>query len=481
MVWRTEFFGARMRIKHLGCCALAVAWHGAMAQDWVQWPVNGHWYRVVRATNGISWTQAQAAAASWGGYLASPSSTGENNFVFNMVKPLDWWQIQEGVNVFGPWIGLYQLPGSREPDGGFAWASGQPSQFRNWMAGEPNDNHGLGGEDKVHLLWKQNNPQPYWNDLKDVPSNGETLVKGYVIETDGWVRWPVNGHWYRAFRTNNPLSWTEARNLAQGVGGYLATPNSAAENNHIFSMVSSSNFWTGVRGPWLGGFQAAGQQNPASGWQWVSGEAWGFTQWAQGQPDDAVPTESKLHYFNLAGVPARTWNDLTDTANESVSSYIVEADKLSSTMRPSTWATDIGTTEAGSLDSLFASDQAYLRIRSAVLDNPAQAPITVSTSFVSPTLAPKQMSVSLRNRVSRSGLTQEILMYDFPGRRWDVVDVRSAPVADYTTAVTLNAPGQYVRQTDRVILARWRIKRVNGSQTETWRTYTDRVAVTVVR
>ena len=39
----------------------------------------------------------------------------------------------------GLWIGLYQLPVSPEPDGGWVWISGDPVTYTNWAPGEPNN------------------------------------------------------------------------------------------------------------------------------------------------------------------------------------------------------------------------------------------------------------------------------------------------------------------------------------------------------
>ena len=41
-----------------------------------------HWYEVVLVESGIAWTAASNAAEADGGYLASITSAGENNFLF---------------------------------------------------------------------------------------------------------------------------------------------------------------------------------------------------------------------------------------------------------------------------------------------------------------------------------------------------------------------------------------------------------------
>jgi len=61
----------------------------------------------------------------------------------------------------------------------------------------------------------------------------------------------------------------------------------------------------GARVLWIGGFQAGGPE-PAGGWQWVTGEKWGWTNWSPGEPNDADPQQQYLEC--LAGGAGR-WND----------------------------------------------------------------------------------------------------------------------------------------------------------------------------
>lgn len=145
-----------------------------------------------------------------------------------------------------------------------------------------------------------------------------------------WFQWTVgqggNDHFYRVILSSEAVSWSTASNEAQTLGGYLATLTSAAENTFAYNLSSASEYWNGARGPWLGAYQEAGATNPETGWHWVTGETWSFTNWYPGEPNDVGPMEDKLHFFNLAGNPGDTWNDLTDTADEAVYSFIVERD-----------------------------------------------------------------------------------------------------------------------------------------------------------
>lgn len=147
-----------------------------------------------------------------------------------------------------------------------------------------------------------------------------------------WVRWETsaggNGHWYRPVPGFPGLTWTLADQLARDEGGYLATLTSPAENAFVFSLVDAPQFWTRFNGsgPALGGFQPDGAAEPAGGWHWITGEAWSYSNWLPGQPDNNPwrPPEDRLHFWGH-GPRAATWNDIQrDDSN--LGGYVVESD-----------------------------------------------------------------------------------------------------------------------------------------------------------
>ena len=151
-----------------------------------------------------------------------------------------------------------------------------------------------------------------------------------------WVTWAPevggNGHDYLAVAVPEGINWHDAQAAAEAAGGHLATPTSAAENAFIFSLVDSAEFWVEfpsngwALGPWLGGLQPPGSPEPAGGWLWVTGEAWSYTNWHAGQPNnDPSENQDRLHFAN-SGYPNRraTWNDL-DGTHRVMRGYIVES------------------------------------------------------------------------------------------------------------------------------------------------------------
>lgn len=158
-----------------------------------------------------------------------------------------------------------------------------------------------------------------------------------------------NDHWYRAVLSLEALSWTEAKIAAEAAGGYLATSTSIEENEFIFELIDSPEFWipgtsSAQLGPWLGGYQTDDTSGAASNWHWVTGELWSFTNWNAGEPNNALGIENYLHFFDY-GTRDDTWNDLRESPLIPINAYIIEYDSLTPVPLPaSIWllGTSIG-------------------------------------------------------------------------------------------------------------------------------------------
>jgi hypothetical protein len=137
-----------------------------------------------------------------------------------------------------------------------------------------------------------------------------------------------NGHRYRPVAVPSGLSWSDASDLAIAAGGHLATITSDAENEFIFSLVDAPEFWNvpgNFLGPWLGGMQPPGTDEPDVGWEWITGEsfAW-YDNWLPGEPNDNATNDSDfLHFFSHDG-RASTWNDRRNENSFLVVGYVIE-------------------------------------------------------------------------------------------------------------------------------------------------------------
>jgi len=316
-----------MRAVTLACVSVVgLLAGGASAQDAVQWRVedggNGHWYSVVVASPGVSWTSAKATASGRGGYLASLRSTAESNFVKTLAAATPGAFVGEPSYQVGPWIGASRVPGANL----WQWMGGESWSFTNWCAGEPN---GGSGEPYVHL--SRTATSICWNDRENVAFGVGN--PSFVVETHtrpaglaGPVWWPQsaggNGHWYELVVFAGATSWQASKSAAEARGGHLATLTSVAENAWVFSNVAqfANGWWCGqdCYGPWIGGYQdrnAPDFAEPAGGWRWVTGEPWNYTAWEPNLPNNAVAMQDFLHLYGPSSpttffTPASFWDDM---------------------------------------------------------------------------------------------------------------------------------------------------------------------------
>ena len=90
------------------------------------------------------------------------------------------------------------------------------------------------------------------------------------------VQWKVsdggNGHWYALISATGAITWNQAKASCEQLGGYLATVPTAPEDAFVHTVVGQTEAY-------LGGFQSPGSCEPGCGWQWLTGEPWGYTNW----------------------------------------------------------------------------------------------------------------------------------------------------------------------------------------------------------
>jgi hypothetical protein len=309
----------------ISCCTSASHAQCRPHPDAVQWSIasggNGHWY--ARINEPMDWQAAKVRAEQLGGHLATLTSQAENNFVMPLCQP------GEGLS---SWLG-----GRRVGDA-WTWVTGEKWSFTNWAPGEPNNTNGV----EFYLIswvdgvtWNDgglNYPGTFiveWDSglPNDCDGNGVcddvqvATNPGDDLNSDGTLdscqclphpnarQWRVedggNGNWYA--RIGTVVLWPEARLAAEQLGGHLATPTTAAENAFVATVAIDGYF----------NVQHLGAQRDGSGWRWITGEPWSYTNWYPGEPNNATGDEIYLATWITPG----TWNDIYP---EYAAGFIVE-------------------------------------------------------------------------------------------------------------------------------------------------------------
>jgi hypothetical protein len=162
------------------------------AQNWIQWSAaeggNNHYYALT--SSATNWTAAQKMARSWGGTLATITSSNEQDFINNTFLT--------GAFEHRPlWIGLFDPPNTGMFSGKlgpvrvqigsghkvkYQWVTGELLSYSNWHPGQP-DNFSP-GENYATINWHYSDspPRGVKGDWNDAPLNGTT---GFGGKTDG--------------------------------------------------------------------------------------------------------------------------------------------------------------------------------------------------------------------------------------------------------------------------------------------------------
>ncbi len=140
------------------------------------------------------------------------------------------------------------------------------------------------------------------------------LAAAHAGTLTGPIQNPANGHFYYLLAND---TWTDAQAQAVSLGGNLVTINDQAENTWVAS--TFLNYGGVRRDLWLGGTDAGTEGH----WRWANGEAFSYSNWEPGQPDNGggyYPNENYLDMYggttteHLPGWVPGAWNDLQDRA-----------------------------------------------------------------------------------------------------------------------------------------------------------------------
>jgi choice-of-anchor C domain-containing protein len=178
-------------------------------------------------------------------------------------------------------------------------------------------NDGDGGITQKSFPLVVNNVAPTVNAGPDATINeGQTFNNAPACP--GTVTDPSTGHRYMAVA--GAITWPSAKLAAEALTcgastGHLATITSAAEQSFLNANLPAATFGPGF-GYWIGG------RWTGSAFTWVTGEAFGYTNWNLGEPNGDV--DGAIHFFGL-GSPIGTWNDASATV-WNFPGYVVEFD-----------------------------------------------------------------------------------------------------------------------------------------------------------
>lgn len=113
-----------------------------------------------------------------------------------------------------------------------------------------------------------------------------------------------NGHKYSLYKISTP--WEYAKTFCESKGGHLATITDEAEWEFVKGFIDG-------KVTWLGGYLT-----PEQNWEWVTDEAFSFTDWLPEEPNNANGNEGYLGTYVDNG-----WNDFPNST-ETVNYFLCE-------------------------------------------------------------------------------------------------------------------------------------------------------------
>ena len=103
------------------------------------------------------------------------------------------------------------------------------------------------------------------------------------------------------------MTWADAKNFCENMGGHLVTITDAGEQAFVKSLLENES--TPKNSYWMGGYK-----DNSNKWIWTNGENWNYSNWGYDQPDG--DGKALMMYCNSAnGWSLGSWNDIPDDGN----------------------------------------------------------------------------------------------------------------------------------------------------------------------
>lgn len=286
----------------------------------------GHVY--VAFEEALHWFDAYQACEDMGGHLVTITSEREQAVINHLMSS----ELRTKED--------YHIGGILLSDGKFHWITEEPFAFSNWASGEPNNKNGqffmsvrgflsdkptgswddyfynqkvgyvcewdLNIADCQHSFteWEIVTEATCWNDGEQYrictycgTEETEVLPKvehNFVLDEESAIEMceyckaaKYNGHIYVVF--TDKCNWFDAYSRCEALGGHLVTITSVEEDTFVveyFKLFKISSY------PWIGAYSDGNQ------WQWVTDEAFEYTHWLKGEPNNQGQKEWMAHLYN---------------------------------------------------------------------------------------------------------------------------------------------------------------------------------------
>ena len=225
---------------------------------------NGHQYKVFDES--MKWNEAKEYCENLGGHLVTITSQEEEDFIEELIDRYTKITYHIGLTDDGKnnysWVTDEVFDYSNNISG----ADAQSSQYTYVIVSKN------GAENTIHM-WADHD-DGIRGDMWDYTKSG-FICEWDEVETDGRVTF--NGHQYKVI--DKSMTWTEAEEYCESLGGHLVTITSKEEDEFILNTIADNETSLYF---WIGGSDSREEGK----WEWVTGEEWDYNHWKSGQPND---------------------------------------------------------------------------------------------------------------------------------------------------------------------------------------------------
>ena len=140
--------------------------------------------------------------------------------------------------------------------------------------------------------------------LWDSPDGYELGNQTMIEPSTDWVTNPANGHLYKIVSGE---TWEESESNAVAQGAHLVTINDEDEQIWLVSTFGSEEYRIGFT-----------DKNQEGLWEWVSGEASTYTNWADGEPNNHGGNGEDEDYAVMNADLSGRWNDISSGGGRAI-------------------------------------------------------------------------------------------------------------------------------------------------------------------
>jgi hypothetical protein len=162
----------------VGCATAVRAGPASVVFD----SVSGKGFEPVLVPSGITWNDAESDAIAAGGYLACPTDSELNAFVFSQIDTSAYWTaLSVNSDFLGPWLGASSSNNTDGTDATWTWVNGATFSFAPWG---PNQPDGYPGDipQQAITYYDFASIGSTWGDTPQDGVAGFDLPQGYIIE-----------------------------------------------------------------------------------------------------------------------------------------------------------------------------------------------------------------------------------------------------------------------------------------------------------